>query len=209
MTVEEKYDEDTLIGPTNDEFEDWWAAAEAYAWNNFPDWHPAMVKKFASDVAWQCEGWILTPSKMEKASEDWFSGANPYSPHCVPQDGYDYREWHERDRDNSGSELIGFAVGKGMDSRMASQFTADTLSSYSFISKEDFERAWNEWWTGTNDQSPHFVPLDDVNKRERDERRAYLREKYSHISDSSFRLFFHRRLTDSAIIEEHFMSKKK
>lgn len=207
--IEEAYDEDTATDTVLDDFEDWWAGAEVYAAANFTDWHPEMVREFASDIAWDMEGAVLTASSMEWASGRWFSGANPYSPHCVPNDGYDLNEWHERDRKNSGSELIEFAIAQGMEPRMAERFATDTLGSYSFISKEDFEKALNEWWTGKNDQSPHFIPLDDVNKRERDERRASLREKYAHVSDFSFELFFHWNLNDSAIIEEHFMSKKK
>lgn len=208
-TVAGDYDGEDTFGPTNWDFEDWWGAAEAYARKNFSDWHPEMIREFASDIAWEMEGALLTPSRMEKASEGWFSGANPYSPHTVPQDGYDFTEWYERGQNDSAVELVKFGIAQGMDSRMAERFASDTISSYSFISSSEFAKALEEWWSGRNDQSPHFIPLDEVNRKERDERRKFLRQKYAHVSDFSFRLFFNRNLNDSAIIENHFMSKKK
>jgi hypothetical protein len=208
-TVAGDYDGEDTFGPTNWDFEDWWGAGEAYARENFPDWHPEMVREFSSDIAWQCEGWILTPSKMKDAAEDWFSGANPYSPHCVPLDGYDYTEWHQRGKRDSIVELMQFGVTQGMEVRQAERFAIDTMSNYSFISKDQYEKALEDWWSGANKQSPHHVPLDVVNREERHERREFLRNKYSGVSDFTFRMFFNRNLNDSATIESYLMSKIK
>lgn len=206
---EEEYDEDIIIGPTNWLFEDWFAAGEAYAAKNFPDWHPEMVKEFGSDLAWQMEGAVLTPSKMEKASEDWFSGANPYSPHTVPNDGFDYEQWGKRERRDSRVAVEAYGLAQGMDQKTAKRFADDVMKEYSTIYDTSFESAFSEWFAGKNKFSPHYVAFDDENVKLRNERRNALRAKYAHVSDFSFRIFFNNRLTDSAIIENHLMSKKQ
>ena len=191
------------------EFKDWKKAGAKYAKTNFPDWNDQMVAEFAVDLAWRYEGQAVSPESLEDAYEDWISGQSPYSPHCVPLDGYDYSEWGERQLRDEKLALTEFAITRGFESFEAERFASDTLKIISGIYDEETRsRLMEDWLNGRNEFSPHHIPFDEVNKAQRDERRALLRMKYHHVSDFSFKLFFHHRLTDSINIEEHFMRKE-
>lgn len=200
-------DNEVLVNPLPNSFEDWVNVSSSYARDNFPDWHKEMIGRFASNMAWRNEGAVVTDENVAEAYEDWVSGKSPYSPHYVSTDGYDYDIWDLQERKKLAEGLNSYALENGMEPFMANRFAHNSLKDAGVIVPADYSRILDEWISGDNPASPHHIPLDAENQAERDERRKQLRRKYEHVSDFSFKLFFRKRLTDSESIEKCLMAK--
>lgn len=157
----------------DDSFEGWWAVAEKYAAD-----HPELglwefqVKDMASDWAWRCEGFEITPENIEWAYADWISGNNPYSVHTVCLDGYDRDEDWRRKRVIARAKAREWALSKGVDEHEVERFIDTTDIGGLYFTKDNVEDAYCRWVRGWKHypESPHYIPLDPVNIAERAER---------------------------------------
>lgn len=159
---------------------DWVAVARDYVETRFPDWHPQMVAEFASDIDWRMEGVAITAQAMENAYEDWVTGSSPYSPHCVPNDGYDYEIWAWVKQAES-RELIeriareAFSEEPWNVEKFVNGYMDDLTSSYTY--ERYVLDAVKRYREGTVPYSPHWIPMTAEGLANREERIEYLMSK--------------------------------
>lgn len=180
-----------------DSFEDWHDAARQYAAE-----HPELelwdfqIEAMASDWAWRWEGSEITPQRMERAYQDWISGNNPYSVHTVQLEGYDNTQQWARMKEGVRKEYIVSLLTYCMDIRNIDRFL-DSISQDIYFDKEKAWKQLLDWNSGKNSKSPHHVPFDPVNLREREERKQELHARYpQEMKDDVFWFMYEDKLED-------------
>lgn len=167
----------------------WKKAAREYAANHPElDLWPFQIDRMASDIAWRFEGLKITPESVQEAYEDWISGQSPYSPHTVPLDGEDLGESIRRYELSQRDKIFEDALSTGMDKRLARKF-ADTIYIQNYSQKE-IEKEIDAWFAGIHSESPYHVPFDEINIKEREERKALVRSQRPDISNFSFQILY-------------------
>lgn len=180
--------------PEEGNSKDWVAVAKDYAQTRFPDWHPQMVARFASDIDWRMEGVRITEKSMQNAYEDWISGQSPYSPHTVPNEGYDYEIW-AKSKEAESRELTEniareeFSAEPWNIDRFVAGYMDNLTSSYTY--ENDIRKAVVKYREGTVSYSPHWIPMTDEGLDNRKTREQYLRSRQPGMSDISGDLWYY------------------
>lgn len=180
--------------PEQGNSKDWVAVARDYAETRFPDWHPEMVNRFASDIDWRMEGIRITEKNMDDAYEDWVSGQSPYSPHTVPKDGYDYEIWNlvNRAESRGKTESIArevFSAEPWDIDKFVNGYMDNLTSSYTY--EDDIRKAAVKYREGTVSYSPHWIPMTDEGLDNRKAREQYLRSQQPKMSGISGDLWYY------------------
>lgn len=170
-------------------FEAWRKAALKYA-DQHPeiDLWPFQIARMASDIAWCMEGLKIKPESIQEAYEDWVSGQNPYSPHCIHLDDENFTAHMKRVDETTRNTIYQDVLETGMHSIIARKF-ADTVS-YFHYEKKNLPKAIKDWFDGVDTQSPHHVPFDAINVEERKARKAFIRSQCPEMSNLIFELRF-------------------
>lgn len=169
-------------------FEAWVEAGTKLGNEKFPDWHPKMIERMANNFGWRAEGMFITGESVEIIFDDWITGQSPYSPHGIPNDGYDWELLGLGETNKSYSILLDFGMNvQKLDKCIAERFAHD-CADVSTMSVDECKRQYRDWISGKNKMSPHHIPFSDVVQEARRERRRKLRIERHHLSDFIFEL---------------------
>ena len=194
---------DIVHNPPPSSFEDWRDAARSWATENPDiDLMPFQVEDFADRAAWDGEGIRIKPDSMQKMWDHYLTGLSG-GPHHVPMDGYDMDLW-ARGRQRDARRAMEDAIAeRGVEEPEASRLVEAWVAWFEIgadDSAETIESFLDDWFSGSNSASPHYVPLEQEHHDARVAERERVMSMDCYRGDRSDNL--RMRLLERLIISE-------